>query len=39
MILERVGQFVDEDAPDDVSAAIAAWWDEVVDPARVPAET
>ena len=30
--LERAGQFVDEDAPDDVSAAISAWWDEVVEP-------
>jgi haloalkane dehalogenase len=27
-ILERVGQFVDEDAPADVASAIAAWWDE-----------
>jgi haloalkane dehalogenase len=26
--LEKVGQFIDEDAPQDVSRAIAAWWDE-----------
>jgi haloalkane dehalogenase len=32
VVLERVGQFVDEDAPDDVARAITAWWDEVVDP-------
>ena len=32
VILERAGQFVDEDAPADVSAAIRAWWDEVVEP-------
>ncbi len=25
--LRRVGQFIDEDAPDDVVGAIAAWWD------------
>ena len=24
--LERTGQFIDEDAPDDVAAAISAWW-------------
>ena len=24
--LERTGQFIDEDAPDDVAAAIEAWW-------------
>jgi haloalkane dehalogenase len=24
--LERTGQFIDEDAPDDVAAAIDAWW-------------
>jgi haloalkane dehalogenase len=29
-ILRGVGQFVDEDAPDEVAAAIGAWWDEVV---------
>lgn len=28
--LERAGQFIDEDAPDDVAAAFGAWWDEVV---------
>lgn len=27
--LERTGQFIDEDAPDDVAAAILAWWAEV----------
>jgi haloalkane dehalogenase len=32
--LDRVGQFVDEDAPADITSAIAAWWDEVVDPRR-----
>lgn len=30
--LERTGQFIDEDAPDDVAASIEAWWDEVVEP-------
>jgi haloalkane dehalogenase len=24
--LERVGQFIDEDAPDDVAAAVERWW-------------
>ncbi len=33
VVLEQVGQFVDEDAPDEVAAAIGTWWDEVVDPA------
>ena len=28
VILTRTGQFIDEDAPDDVAAAILAWWDE-----------
>jgi haloalkane dehalogenase len=32
VIVERAGQFVDEDAPADVAAAISAWWDEVVEP-------
>jgi haloalkane dehalogenase len=31
--LERAGQFIDEDAPDDIAAAVRAWWDEVVEPA------
>jgi len=26
VILTRTGQFIDEDAPDDVAAAITAWW-------------
>ena len=26
--LERTGQFIDEDAPEDVAAAIEAWWSE-----------
>ena len=26
VILARTGQFIDEDAPDDVAAAILAWW-------------
>ena len=26
VILTRTGQFIDEDAPDDVAAAILAWW-------------
>jgi haloalkane dehalogenase len=30
--LERTGQFIDEDAPDEVAAALVAWWDEVVAP-------
>ncbi len=33
VLLQRAGQFVDEDAPEDVAAAIEAWWDEVVAPA------
>jgi haloalkane dehalogenase len=36
--IPRAGQFVDEDAPDDVSAAIVAWWDEVIEPASPAAE-
>jgi haloalkane dehalogenase len=35
-ILERVGQFVDEDAREDVASAIASWWDEVVEHAARP---
>jgi len=31
--LARVGQFIDEDAPDDIASAVGAWWDEVVAPA------
>ena len=27
--LDRVGQFIHEDAPDDIAAAILAWWDDV----------
>jgi haloalkane dehalogenase len=26
--LRRVGQFIDEDAPDDVARAVVTWWDE-----------
>ncbi len=33
VVLEHAGQFVDEDAPDDIVAAISAWWAEVVEPA------
>jgi haloalkane dehalogenase len=33
VIVEGAGQFVDEDAPADVAAAISTWWDEVVEPA------
>jgi haloalkane dehalogenase len=36
--LERCGQYVDEDAPEDVSSAITAWWDQVVEPGS-PAAT
>ena len=26
VVLERTGQFIDEDAPEDVAAAVTAWW-------------
>jgi haloalkane dehalogenase len=29
VILRRTGQFIDEDAPEDVAAAIRSWWTEV----------
>ena len=31
VILPRTGQFIDEDAPEDVAAAILGWWAEVGD--------
>ena len=37
VVLARAGQYVDEDAPEDISAAIVEWWDEVIEPAAVPA--
>ena len=30
--LRGAGQFIDEDAPNEVAAAIEAWWGEVVEP-------
>lgn len=30
--LAHAGQFIDEDAPDDIVSAVRAWWDEVVEP-------
>lgn len=32
VILQHAGQFIDEDAPEDVAAAVRAWWTEVVIP-------
>ena len=29
--LERTGQFIDEDAPDDVALAVEEWWDRVIE--------
>jgi hypothetical protein len=26
VVLRRTGQFIDEDAPADISAAIGSWW-------------
>jgi haloalkane dehalogenase len=34
--LERTGQFIDEDAPEDVAAAIEAWWAAAAPPALKP---
>ena len=37
--LARVGRYLDEDAPADIADAIAAWWAEVIEPARDAPET
>ena len=29
-MLQHVGQFIDEDAPDDVAAEVQSWWADVV---------
>lgn len=34
--LERAGQFIDEDAPEDIASAVLAWWNEVVEPGAAP---
>jgi len=30
--MNGVGRYIDEDAPEDVAAALVSWWDEIVDP-------